>query len=602
MKNLLTNFLRNPKNKSIRHVTLAMTTFFAVAMILVQLIYFIQINRLRNESAENYANRFITQTQSSVESCFTGVSTVTEALARNRILQNYLIDAEPYEHYLQFRNVEAYISSSVQLNTDILTAVVIDTDLSPVYYSDLIFGLRPTVDFFNISDALADTRDTPVYFFGWHGGDAYPICAMQIIGTAPGQTFRQHLGYVIVVIDPEVLTELFTSDPESTVWLSEGLAQASWPYVPEELQTARSTSIISRTAAIAAAPGWTVHYLVNTSSSRAYYLPLFYTILLIIGITLLLLFLTSQVYNRYLTAPVLSLQKELKDLHYHGLHTELEGDYPGEIGEIAGSINEMVENMYDLTKKIVTTQEQAYEAKLSEEQAILFAMQMQTNPHFLFNTLQSLAGIAAEHGERDIVTACISLSKILRYAVNREAPGPNGSRIEGSSVEKNPVTKPRLIHVREELDIAREYLKIVEIRFHGRCHSEFAVDEGILDSVCMKMLLQPIVENAVLHGIENTYKDGMIRITGHREGDYAILEVHDNGTGIPAEKLDELQKKLANDNVTEIAGATTGHIGIMNVHTRMKIHFGKEYGIQILYSGPEGTGIALRMPFWIPEV
>lgn len=600
MKNLLKKLL-NPKNKSIRRVTLAMTLFFTSAVILAQLIYFIQINRLRNESAENYATRFIAQTQSSVENCFTDTATITEALSRNRIIQNYLLDGEPYEHYLQFRNVESYISSSVQLNTDILTAVVFDTEFTPIYYTSLIIGFRPTVDFFNIADQLKASTDAPGFFFGWHGGEAYPLCAMQIIGTAPGQSFRKHLGYVVVVIDPDVLTTLFTTDAESTVWLQEAASPITWPYVSEETQAAHSSSIIRQTAAITAAPGWSVHYLVNTSSSRAYYVPLFYTIAGIIAFTALLLFLTGQVFNQFLTRPVISLQKELKDLHYHGLHTELEGEYPGEIGEIAGSINEMVENMYDLTKKIVTTQEQAYEAKLSEEQAILFAMQMQTNPHFLFNTLQSLAGIAAEHGERDIVTACISLSKILRYAVNREAPGPNGSRIEGSSVEKNPVTKPRLIHVREELDIAREYLKIVEIRFQGRCHSEFAVDEGILDSVCMKMLLQPIVENAVLHGIENTYKDGMIRITGHREGDYAILEVHDNGTGIPAEKLDELQKKLANDNVTEIAGATTGHIGIMNVHTRMKIHFGKEYGIQILYSGPEGTGIALRMPFWIPE-
>ena len=118
----------------------------------------------------------------------------------------------------------------------------------------------------------------------------------------------------------------------------------------------------------------------------------------------------------------------------------------------------------------------------------------------------------------------------------------------------------------------------------------------------MKMLLQPIVENAVLHGIENTYHDGTIRITGHREGDCAILEVHDNGNGIPPDKLEELQARLAIEDVHEIAGSTTGHIGIMNVHSRMKIHFGKAYGLSILYSGPEGTGIALRMPFYIPQV
>ncbi len=602
MKNQLKNLIRKPKNKSIRQVTMTMTIFFTIMVILVQLIYFIQINRLRNESTENYTTRFIAQTQSSVENCFTDTATITEALARNRIIQNYLQDGEPYEHYLQFRNVESYISSSVQLNTDILTAVIFDTELSPIYYTSLILGFRPTVDFFNIADQLKASTDAPGFFFGWHGGDAYTLCTMQIIGTAPGQSFRKHLGYVVVVIDPDVLTTLFTADAESMVWLQEASSPITWPYVSEETQATRSSSIIRQTAAITAAPGWTVHYLVNTSSSRAYYVPLFYTIAGIIAFTALLLVLTVQVFNVFLTRPVISLQKELKDLHYHGLHTELKGDYPGEIGEIAGSVNEMIENMYDLTKKIVTTQEQAYEAKLSEEQAILFAMQMQTNPHFLFNTLQTLAGIAAEHGERDIVTACISLSKILRYAVNREAPGPNGSKIEGSSVELNPAIKPRLIHVREELEIAREYLKIVEIRFQGRCHAEFDVDEEILDSVCMKMLLQPIVENAVLHGIENTYHDGTIRITGHREGDCAILEVHDNGNGIPPDKLEELQARLAIEDVHEIAGSTTGHIGIMNVHSRMKIHFGKAYGLSILYSGPEGTGIALRMPFYIPQV
>lgn len=232
----------------------------------------------------------------------------------------------------------------------------------------------------------------------------------------------------------------------------------------------------------------------------------------------------GQIIHIRIARPVTQLQKELKTLHNHGLHTRLSGEYFGEIRDISASINEMLSNMYDLTNQIVHAQQITYEMELREEQAMLYALQMQVNPHFLFNTLQTLAGVAAAHNNPEIVSICLLLSKILRYALSKEPFGE----------------ADRLTTVQDEIDIAREYLKIIALRFTGAFRWDVQAGEDVLHCTCLKMLLQPLFENSVKHGLENIYRDGCIIIKAYRDGQFIRIEIHDNGAGMTPEKVEEL--------------------------------------------------------------
>ena len=154
----------------------------------------------------------------------------------------------------------------------------------------------------------------------------------------------------------------------------------------------------------------------------------------------------------------------------------------------------------------------------------------------------------------------------------------------------------RVIPLGDEVEIAKEYLKIMEVRFAGRFTWAVEAQEGVLETPCLRMLLQRLIENAVTHGLENCYRDGHILIKCSWEGPYAVTEVHDNGAGVPPGKLSALERILAGDAAQELPGCRAGHIGLDNIQQRIRLTFGQDCGLELLYTGPAGTGIRMRLP------
>ena len=195
-------------------------------------------------------------------------------------------------------------------------------------------------------------------------------------------------------------------------------------------------------------------------------------------------------------------------------------------------------------------------AQLNLKDAELQALQAQINPHFLYNTLDSIQWLAALHGVEDIRQAVYALGQLLRHSLDRRS---------------------EVVTIRREIEQVRNYLSIQKLRYQEKLSIRINVEEEVMDFLVPKLVLQPLVENAILHGVEPSLTGGTVWIDGWlKSEDEAVLEVIDDGVGIPAELQERITGALAD------SGSKESFLGLLNVHQRL-IHFiGKSYGLQLM--------------------
>lgn len=565
------------KRMSLQRQSLLLAVAASALIISLQFLFLFQVIFLSRSDMREYAERLAGQTQARVQETFRTASSAATNLARSQYLQNYLTEKDGYRKYELYQYVSHYVFSLTQVNPSIGGVCVYDTDLGLRYHTEFFTAGLPSAQSMGIADYIPQMGDG-VSFLIPPGQEEYLICCVPVKGTGFNQYSRQRLGWCAVFIGTENFSHLLWSDDTYRVFLEN--QQMGFTYSLEPSGERDAPAPYSLNLPIEGSGGWALRVSVSPASRFSGYLPTLYVSLSIIVVSTVLVLGYNHLIRTRLTKPILRLQKELGGLHSQGLHTQISGNYYGEMGDIVQSVNKMIGNMYSLADRIVHEQQKTYEAELREEQTRLYALQAQINPHFLFNTLQCLAGIAAAHNEPEIMNVSLSMSTILRYAISRDS-------------REGPV---RVIPLGDEVEIAKEYLKIMEVRFAGRFTWAVEAQEGVLETPCLRMLLQPLIENAVTHGLENCYRDGHIRIKRSWEGPYAVTEVHDNGAGVPPGKLPALERILAGDAAQELPGSRAGHIGLDNIQQRIRLTFGQDCGLELLYTGPAGTGIRMRLP------
>jgi len=209
-------------------------------------------------------------------------------------------------------------------------------------------------------------------------------------------------------------------------------------------------------------------------------------------------------------------------------------------------------------------------AQLHEREAELHALQNQINPHFLYNTLESINMMALTHGDRDISRMVTSLGRLLRLTL--------------SSTEA-------LIPLDAELEHVRHYLVVQRMRYGDRISMTVDVDPALLDCIVPKLTLQPLVENALYHGLEPRPGAGRVVVRGCRAGDDLALTIEDDGAGMDAVRLATVRAQLE-----EEAPRDRRSIGLANVHKRLKLYCGPAYGLSITSAPDEGTRVRLTLP------
>jgi len=204
--------------------------------------------------------------------------------------------------------------------------------------------------------------------------------------------------------------------------------------------------------------------------------------------------------------------------------------------------------------------------EISLRKTELKALQAQINPHFLYNTLDSIQWMCEQDKNGDAVKMVSALAKLFRISISRGR---------------------ELIPISDEINHARSYLLIQSYRYKNQFTYEFDIEESITGYYCNKITLQPLIENAIYHGINGMVDEGLIKISARAEGDDIIFLVSDNGAGMTTEQCEGILKKERSDS---------SGIGIKNVNDRIKIFFGESYGIEIDSEPDVGTTIRIRFP------
>ena len=230
-----------------------------------------------------------------------------------------------------------------------------------------------------------------------------------------------------------------------------------------------------------------------------------------------------------------------------------------EVRELSDSFGHMVGRIQEL---MTTVREEEVNLRKTE----LKALQAQINPHFLYNTLDSIAWMCEQERSADAVNMVHALARLFRISISKGH---------------------ELIPIAKEIEHAESYLQIQKYRYKNQFTYEFDVDPNCLNYYCNKITLQPIIENAITHGLDLMVDEGLITVQVCQEGEDILFRVRDNGVGMSPEQVASILDRAPSDR--------TG-IGIKNVDDRLKIYFGKSYGLQITSELDVGTCVEIRMP------
>ena len=328
----------------------------------------------------------------------------------------------------------------------------------------------------------------------------------------------------------------------------------------EEVFNGTRQTVVTKTV------GYTGWKLVGVIKGTGISLNMLKTRLFIVFVILLIIFIVILI-NSYIsfrvTNPIRELEKSVKELEEGNLDADIYMGGSYEVQHLGKSVQDMKFRIKGLMQDIVNAHEEKRKSEFD-------SLQAQINPHFLYNTLDIIVWQIENEKQSEAVHTVTALARFFRLSLGKG---------------KNIVT------VKDEIDHVKNYLMIQHMRFKNKFDYEFDIAEDVLELPSLKLMLQPLVENAIYHGMEFMDGDGLITLKAWREEDELYLSVADNGLGMTEDKVEMiLTGKSSSGN-----GRGSG-IGVKNVNERIKLYFGEAYGITIDSEPDEGTTVIIHLP------
>ena len=328
----------------------------------------------------------------------------------------------------------------------------------------------------------------------------------------------------------------------------------------EEVFNGTRQTVVTKTV------GYTGWKLVGVIKGTGISLNMLKTRLFIVFVILLIIFIVILI-NSYIsfrvTNPIRELEKSVKALEEGNLDADIYMGGSYEVQHLGKSVQDMKFRIKGLMQDIVNEHEEKRKSEFD-------SLQAQINPHFLYNTLDIIVWQIENEKQSEAVHTVTALARFFRLSLGKG---------------KNIVT------VRDEIDHVKNYLMIQHMRFKNKFDYEFDIAEDVLELPSLKLMLQPLVENAIYHGMEFMDGDGMITVKAWRKEDELYLSVADNGLGMTEDKVE----MILTGKSTSGNGRGSG-IGVKNVNERIKLYFGEAYGLTIDSEPDEGTTVIIHLP------
>lgn len=241
--------------------------------------------------------------------------------------------------------------------------------------------------------------------------------------------------------------------------------------------------------------------------------------------------------------------------------SDVEVDSDNEVGRLSASFNVMTHRIQELMEQNVRDQEEKRKSELK-------ALQSQINPHFLYNTLDSIIWMAEGKKNEEVVLMTASLARLLRQSISNE---------------------DEVVSIGQEVEYARGYLTIQKMRYKDKMEFQIDVDPSILKIPLIKLVLQPVIENAIYHGLKYKESKGLLLVKGFLKGQNAVLQVIDDGVGMDPETLEHIYE-------THKVNYRSNGVGVYNVQKRLQLYYGNEYGITYESEKGKGTTATITIP------
>ena len=400
----------------------------------------------------------------------------------------------------------------------------------------------------------------------------FPLVAAQSVRSHDGRI----LGYIVITLESDGFSRLFSGlySPTTNVLLLDSLWQTIYHTQPAQTSdlVPRLRSQLLNSEALSVAEG-EYHFYIRQHSGTGFYLILqqpvrfstsvmrtIYILSLLTGILCLILCLICSWHlSRHLSQPVNELDRAMQLVQEGQLDVCLGNDREDELGRLSESFNRMTQEYRLNLERSVQRQKELNETQLR-------MMQAQLNPHFLYNTLDSMKWMAVASHVPKVAMLATDLAAILRTSIS------------GSE----------LYTLEQELNLLERYIDIQSLRFEDSFTCEIDIPEQFQHCIVPKLVLQPLVENAIIHGVCDR-EDGYIKLCAEKKDNDLLIYVSDNGCGLPPEILNCLNSPDAR--------ITGSHLGLNNVNRILRLYFGDGYGLSATSEPGQGSILCVRLPY-----
>lgn len=551
----------------------------------ILLVFFQRFQMLAEEKQEIYLRNSLLQAAKGVENVLDDIQNAVNNYAYSEAVQE-LLRAQRLSSEMLSSYDTAYNNALTIININQNIEGIAIVPLEGIAYS---FGLQGQYRY--LHRQCEEWRGVENWIGGFEGaldnswGDqsAYFTYAVPIFSTAQDSNthFGAYLGTCVAfgkkqslyeVLEPALLDEMsieLRSSDERILLSQKGL----------DVQNQTTPQINSYTFQ---SPNWILIQRDYSAQQSSPYL-MFFGVSFVISLGVLAML--SIILHRSFTLPILNMNEELMHIAERPLEAQsLSVHSANELSTIAHSVNTLLDRLRQSHKAQVEQENHMLLVQLSVQRLQLALLQNQINPHFLYNTLACIRGIALSNGVQVIADMVSNMAMLYRYSIKGGAYARIG----------------------DELDIVRRYLQIMNLRMENKFSIKLEVPSSLAGNWMAKMILQPLVENAVLHGLECKEKGGYLRIyTTCFEGDHGfMIHVYDNGLGLEPGAVDALNQ-LFNQPISgkepEQQDLPVKGMGMLNVHRKVRLLHGEAYGLHVESKQGEYTRVSVLLPILLQQ-
>jgi two-component system, sensor histidine kinase YesM len=584
------------RNVKLKYQLVLLISIGIFMMIVVQLFYYFRFYYLVQDKAELYAVNTIKQANDKLNLTTVNIKKAANTAAYNTTVQDYLNRQDlPSKNELQAHALNV-LKSIINSNACIADIALVDEEENIfTAYSQFSYLFYDAIKSrYNLRD-IDEAFYTPLI----EADDRFYCYVMPIFNAAYQSGDKKKLGECIVLcpkkylqniventsITPNSLFLLMDGNHQVVVANRSGFSKDAAPFLEKEFFISNSIDKqerISYNGNLSMIKvksnedmGWKTISITPVNELTSDLQPIKLLGIVIGVVTVALLLLAGFIVSRSITRPVAHIVKKMGEIGEKNLKQRIKLKETNEIGIIAKDINQMLDKIENITESVFRMQTKLYETELSKKEAEFSALQSQINPHFLYNTLECIRSIGLVHKVMEIVSISTAMANIFRYS------------IKGDSFST----------ISEELEAIRDYVGIIAIRYEGKFSTIIDVEQSLLERKMIKMILQPIVENAVYHGLEPKDDTGTLYLKGSISDDKMVFEISDDGIGMNEAEVDRINSSfIMKEELKGMVITNKRSIGLTNINNRIKLYYGDDYGIHLYSREEEGTRVVVELP------